>query len=140
MKKSKKRLAKERAIKLAKLISKTKAGYQCEKCPKNKSQGWQMHGAHILPVEWDATAAMPENILCLCATCHSMGRESQHEDPIPFARWFEAKWPGRYDELREIATSYVRNPFPKIDWELKCSELKEIADGLEGYESQSTPN
>ena len=99
--------AKENAIKLAKQISKTRQNYECEKCDKTLARGWQMHGAHIMPVTWAKTAAMPENILCLCASCHSMGSNSQHQDPIPFSRWFDAKWPGRYDELSKAQEDRV---------------------------------
>lgn len=122
--------AKENAIKLAKQISKTRQNYECEKCDKTLARGWQMHGAHIMPVTWAKTAAMPENILCLCASCQSMGSNSQHQDPIPFSRWFDAKWPGRYDELRQLAVEYSRNPKPKIDWIDVLDDLKQQAKEL----------
>lgn len=122
--------AKANAIKLAKIISKTRQNYECEKCDKTLAQGWQMHGAHIMPVTWAKTAAMPENILCLCAACHSMGSNSQHQDPIPFSRWFDDKWPGRYDELRKLAVDYSQNPKPKIDWVEVLDGLKQQAEEL----------
>lgn len=121
---------KGKAIELAKKIAKTRANYECEKCSRTKAQGWQMHGAHILPVTWAKTAANPDNILCLCGACHSLGGKSQHQNPIPFARWFEQKWPGRYDELERIAIDYSQNPFPKIDWSYELEQLKVIAKEL----------
>lgn len=117
--------SKQKSVEIAKTISKIKANYICEKCGKSKAEGWQMHGAHIMPVTWAKTAAMPENILCLCASCHSMGGNSQHQDPIPFSRWFDNKWPGRYDNLRNLAVSYSQNPKPKMDWDEVLVNLKQ---------------
>lgn len=113
---SKRGAAKQKAVILAKLIAKNRDNWTCIKCGRSKEEGWTMHGAHIMPVEWDGTAADPENIICLCATCHSMGRKSAHEDPIEFARWYDETFPGKYDKLREQAYEYSRTKFPKIDW------------------------
>lgn len=116
---------KTKAVDEAKRIAKERENYRCQKCPKTKEQGWQMHGSHIMPVEYGGTAADPDNILCLCASCHSMGRKSMHEDPIEFSRWYEEKFPGKYDILRKQALDYTKNPFPKINWEDLCQILKE---------------
>lgn len=79
-----------------------------------------------MPVTWAATAADPNNILCLCAGCHSMGPNSAHQNPHKFVRWFEDTFPGRYDELEHKATEYSRTKFPKIDWEETYLTLKEL--------------
>lgn len=121
---------KKLAVETAKKIAKTENDYTCEKCFRSKPQV-QIHGAHILPVTWAGTAADPENILSLCAACHSVGSNSQHQDPIPFSRWFENKFPGRYDQLRKRATDYSQNPLPKIDWEETYKKLKQELKELE---------
>ncbi len=118
---------KKKAIELAKKIAKDKAGWKCEKCGRTKRQGWQQHGAHIIPVEYGLTACVVENILCLCAKCHSMGRDSAHENPVPFSRWLEEKYPGRYDKLWEIARE-VR-PIYSSEWEERYKSLKTLAKG-----------
>lgn len=116
--------AKAKAIDIAKKIARARDGYQCQKCSRNKAEGWQMHGAHIIPVTWAATAADPENLLTLCARCHSMGPDSSHQNPVMFGRWFDEHYPGLYDRMMAKAVAYSQNPFPKIDWDLKLAELK----------------
>ena len=115
---------KKKAIELAKKIAKDRAGWKCEKCGRSKKQGWQMHGAHIIPVEYANTACLIENILCLCAKDHSIGRDSAHENPVPFTRWLEKKYPGRYDKLWEIARKV--KPIYSTEWEEKYKTLKEL--------------
>lgn len=119
------------AIDAAKTLVKTRQNYTCEKCGRSRdASGYQMHGSHIMPVTWAGTAALPYNILCLCSSCHKMARDSWHEDPVGSGRWFEEKWPGRYDELRQIAVAYSQNPKPKIDWKELRDSLKEELSGL----------
>jgi len=83
-----------------------------------------MHGAHIMPVTYNGTAADPYNILCLCAGCHSMGPKSAHQNPVEFSRWLDITFPGRYDECNQRAQEYTRNPKPKKDWVAIRAELK----------------
>lgn len=116
------------AIDEAKKYVKTLHNYTCEKCG---NKGRQQHGAHIMPVTWAGTAADTDNILDLCSTCHSVGRESAHEDGVQFARWLEEKFPGRYDRLREKAVKYATNPFPKIDWKEVRKEIKKKMEELD---------
>ena len=115
----------KKCIELAKKISKERANYICEKCGRSKKQGWQMHGAHIIPVNYSGTCADPYNILCLCAACHSIGGKSAHQNPVEFSRWLDNRFPDRYDKLWLIA-----NSINKIDWiglEIKLKiELNEI--------------
>lgn len=119
---------KEKSVELAKSIVKNRHEYTCEICGRSReNNGVQIHGAHIKPVTYSATAAEPYNILSLCAGCHSVGAKSQHQDPVPFSRWLDDTYPGRYDHLHEKAISYSQNPFPKIDWQEKLDELKQIA-------------
>lgn len=120
---------KEKAVELAKTLVKQRANYVCEKCGSSReATGKQMHGAHIMPVTWAATAADPYNLLCLCASCHSMGPNSSHQNPIPFGRWFDEKFPGRFDALQNKAVTYSQTRFPKIDWEEVYNNLKNLVD------------
>lgn len=116
--------SKSKAVDLAKKIAKVRDGFVCQKCGRSKAQGWQMHGAHIMPETWAATAADPDNILTLCARCHSMGGESAHQNPIQFGRWFDEHYPGLYDQMASKAVAYSQNPFPKIDWDLALADLR----------------
>lgn len=116
---------KKKAVKLAKDIVKKRNDYTCERCGRSKAQGWQLHGAHVIPVGYDMTAADPENLLCLCAKCHSLGRDSAHDNPVEFSRWYNEKYPDKFEELRKKAYEYSQNPFPKIQWEDVIEELKE---------------
>ena len=113
---------KKKSIELAKKIAKDKASWKCEKCGRTKKQGWKMDGAHIIPVEYGLTCANPENILCLCATCHRLGRNAAHENPVPFTRWLEETFPGRYDKLWEIARK--SRPIYDSEWKETFKNLK----------------
>ncbi len=113
--------AKTKCVDVAKKIAKIRDNYTCVKCGATRETR-QIHGAHIMPVTYNGTAADPENIIALCSTCHSMGRTSAHQDPIQFGRWFEEMYPGRYDALNEKAQKYTKNPV-KIDWDEKRREL-----------------
>lgn len=126
---SKKNL-KTKAVDVAKTIAKVRDNYTCQKCGATRETR-MIHGAHIMPVTYGATAADPDNILALCSTCHSMGKNSAHQDPIQYGLWFEEKYPGKYAKLREKAIAYDRNPFPKIDWEEVRIRLKKELDTME---------
>lgn len=123
-----------KSIMLAKAVAKERDGYVCQKCGRSREQGWAIHGAHIMPVSWSGTAADPENIIALCAKCHSMGRESAHEDPIGFSSWFNERYPGLYDRMHEKAIKYSANPFPKIDWVETIKDLKKQLDNIKKQE------
>jgi hypothetical protein len=115
---------KKKCIDLAKKIAKERDGYICQKCGRSLQDGWQQHGAHIMPVGWSGTCADPDNIICLCATCHSVGKKSSHEDPVGYSEWFNKQYPGLYKKMRDKAYKYSANPFPKIDWAELYEELK----------------
>lgn len=117
--------SKKKAIDLAKQVAKERDGYVCQKCGRSRDQGWTMHGSHIMPVDWSGTAADPENIICLCAACHSVGRKSAHEDPVGFGVWFNKQYPGLYEKMQKKAYAYTANPYPKIDWDETIEKLKD---------------
>ena len=110
------------------------AGWKCEKCGK-PVEGRSAHGAHIMPVTYAGTCADPENLLCLCPGCHSMGPNSAHQQPQQYVYWLDETFPGRYERVREKAIKYSQNPYPKIDWK---EVRKENKKKLEELSEQST--
>jgi 5-methylcytosine-specific restriction endonuclease McrA len=120
-----KKTPKSLAVDEAKLLVKIRARYICEKCGRTRDQ-IQIHGAHIMPVTYNGTAAEPENILSLCAGCHSMGSKSAHQQPQEYVYWLDQTFPGRYQKMREMAQEYTRNPKPKKDWVQIRAELKKL--------------
>ena len=117
----------KRCVLWAKLEAKQRDNWTCQYCGKKKGEV-QIHGSHILPEgTYVSMSADPENIIALCAEHHVAGiggflgrsREpSWHGDPIHFAKWFNEKWPGRYNKLllkaRELKV---------VNWEERWSEI-----------------
>src|SRR3990167_7895746 len=100
----------KKCVAWAKTKAKERDGWKCLHCGRTKEQGWQMHGSHILPEgTYISMSADPENILTLCAKCHTGGmwknakEPAWHTDPVYFGRWTEEKFPGLYDKLRKKA-------------------------------------
>lgn len=108
---------KKKCIELAKKITRLKG--VCEKCGRSDRQ---LHGAHVLSVRHELTAADLDNIICLCAWCHKFSPDSWHEEPLENADWFNSKWPGRYEQLLKKANG----PKEIIDWERIHAELKVV--------------
>lgn len=115
----------KKCVQWAKEKAKERDGFICLHCGRKKEDGWQMHGSHILPEGvYVSMSADPENIICLCATCHNGGpwannrNRSWHGDPLYFSDWFRNKWPGRYEKLLEKA-----QPLKVINWEEKWKEI-----------------
>ena len=107
---------KKLCVELAKKIVRSAA--RCEKCNKTNRQ---FHGAHILSTgAYPAMSAELDNILCLCASCHTMAPDSWHKEIIKNCEWLESKYPGRIAALKVKAQTKI-----KVDWELKLEELKQ---------------
>jgi hypothetical protein len=111
----------------AKIEAKEKVDYTCEHCGRSKAQGWQVHGSHIYSEGcYKSMSAEVDNILCLCATCHTGGffggstKPSWHEDPIYFTNWFNEKYPERAERLKLMARETK-----VINWELRWKEINE---------------
>lgn len=85
---------KKKAIQLAKQITRSK-GF-CERCGIT---GKQLQAAHILPEPFVVTCADLDNLLCLCAHCHRLGKLSWHQSPVHGVRWLEATYPGKIERL-----------------------------------------
>ena len=114
------RTLRTKAIELAKEVAKKRDDYKCQKNPNNQGQ---MHGSHIIPVSAGGIiSADPENIICLCASCHKMAGDSWHEAPLE-QYWFNQKYPGLYEKLKlrhEIA------PVKKWQWQEVIDKLKSM--------------
>lgn len=104
---------KQRCISLAKAEVRKRGA--CERCGMNRMQV-QLQGAHVIPEGYEGTCADTENILCLCARCHRLGKDSWHQNPMLNARWFDQKFPGRYEELLQKSTR-------DIEWHILYDEL-----------------
>jgi hypothetical protein len=124
----------KRCVKMAKDISKERAGYKCQYdgCARSKDNGFQMHGSHIYGENSNKSmSADPENILCLCAVHHTGGfwknakEISWHESPIEMAEWFMNKFPERYKQLRE--RSRISIVCDEFYWKKKLEELKKLS-------------
>lgn len=134
-KKNESEVMRKRCVELAKKIARVSVGEICEHCGKRKIDGWQMHGSHIHPEGvYKSMSADVDNILCLCASCHTGGfwkgskKPSWHEDPIYFSDWFKKKYPERYRELEKRKRQSIQCDL--YYWTTKLTELKKIWNNL----------
>jgi hypothetical protein len=101
----------KKAIELAKKIVREKVN-QCQWCGKLPDRPGFLQGAHIMSVRFNATAADPENIMCLCYYCHLY---RWHKNPFESVDWFKSKWPGRYEKLNAKAQKITK--YKESDWQ-----------------------
>jgi len=119
--KAKRTGAKKRRDQCDKLFSQLirKRDKRCLKCGTDKN----LQCAHVLSRDYMATRCDPLNAITLCGRCHIWAKDAWHKDPIGIARWFEAKWPGRYDAIKEkLRTGQLKQ---KVDWDAVYEGLKE---------------
>jgi len=102
------------------MIAKRRDNFTCVRC--GKKPPFQMHGSHIHSVRFDVTCADPENILCLCANCHKLDKDSWHESPAIAIKWLDETYPG----LRQRLLDKINTQLPPQDWLLELKRLKEI--------------
>ena len=128
MKKRSQEWFRKKCVVLAKIEAKKLVNYRCEHCGRTRDKGWQMHGSHIKPEgTYKSMSADVDNILCLCARCHTGGmwknskEPSWHTDPLYMAEWFNKKYPGRYLMLTKRAQN-----IQVVNWEKKYAEMKSI--------------
>lgn len=58
----------------------------CERC---KTTVKQLHHHHLITRNNRAYRHCPENVICLCASCHRLGPHSAHNDRTGFLAWLE---------------------------------------------------
>jgi len=84
--------------KLAKDVVRERDGKTCQHCEK-WCDGVNRHVSHVIPVSagnklrWD-----PLNMKVMCYHCHI---NWWHKNPMEAARWFEDKFPDRWEYLQE---------------------------------------
>ena len=110
------------AVRVAKLLAKHRDNYHCVNpdCTKTASQGYQMHGSHILNEGTHHRMSVePTNIMCQCAQHHM----DWHGNP-KLQDWFEEKFPGLKEKLIKMDREFDRE-FIKPDYEKILKDLKE---------------
>jgi len=114
----------QHAVTLAKKLARHRDNDTCRKCGRKGSDGWQIHGSHILSEGAHKTlSADPANIDAMCATCHAPGYNgSWHDDPAMSIEWFDNKFPGRRAEL----IKKDRELLGKQNWKLVYLKLKDL--------------
>lgn len=118
-----KKTIREKAIDEAKRVAKERDNYICQKCGIDREQA-QIQGSHIIPVNAKGIIACnPDNIIALCASCHKWAGDSWHEAPLE-QKWFDEKFPGRYEELKKIHEPNI--PIKKYQWQEEYDRLREI--------------
>lgn len=111
----------KKAVEVAKLISKHLGEYTCVTCGRSSQQGYQIHGSHILPEsKYQRMSCVPDNIMCQCARCHM----DWHENPAQSFRWFEDKFPDRFNNLTIMAEDFDAE-ITKPDYQKITKQLKE---------------
>lgn len=94
-------------------------GY-CEVCGKSDGllNAHHAYGRKNLSTRWDL-----RNGVCLCATHHTMGNQSAHNNPIWFIKWMEENRREDYDylveKMKETPKPYSLKDYLKIEEELK---------------------
>jgi hypothetical protein len=97
-KKSKKKAARDKAEKLAKLYVKLRDDYTCQMCGK-RVEGVNCHASHVIPVSRSGRLRCdPLNMKVLCYYHHL---NWWHKEPTSAGKWFTDKFPERMDYLRE---------------------------------------
>jgi len=109
------------AVEWAKKIAKHLAGYVCCKCGNSAEMEKQQHGSHILPEgKFHRMSVIVENIMDQCARCHF----DWHENPLAQKKWFEEKFPGKYEQLKamdaEFKKDHIKPNYKQIHDDLKA--------------------
>jgi len=98
-KKKGKRYWKQKGCELAKKIVR-ESGTTCLMCGKTA----QMHPHHILSTgAYVNMINVIENLIRICPTCHTFGKESFHGNGMEIKAAFDKKFPGRRTKLKRMA-------------------------------------
>ena len=84
---------------------------------------------HIIHRTYGNTCALVENLIPLCAICHS----DVHHDEARFKAWLEQRVPGLYDKLWDIARPVCTLDFMTVYKEL----LERYYDMLKGMNDKN---
>ena len=90
---------------------KVNAGHRCEVCGRGTPEV-QLHSHHSCGRKHTSLRWCLANGFCLCATHHTMGRESAHEDP----QWFDQVSRDLRGEIWYNEIKQVKNQINKFDY------------------------
>lgn len=68
----------------------------CERCKKTTS----LQCSHVIPRTYITTRWDIDNAITLCYACHI---HWWHKNPHEAVKWFDERWPGRYEQLKARA-------------------------------------
>lgn len=109
-------------VELAKKIALLRDHHQCLRCGRTKSQGWQIHGSHILGEgAHPKMSYLPDNIKALCARCHMWW----HSSPTESGHWFRTKHKEWFDSIIVQCKTRERS-IGKPDYNVIYTNLKQL--------------
>jgi hypothetical protein len=91
----------------------------CLRCGKRET----LQCSHVMPRTYLSVRWLPENAITLCYSCHI---HWWHKYPHEAVAWFDEKFPGRYQKIRELANQHI-----KVDREETLKELKISYENLQ---------
>ena len=110
----------KKCVAQAKVEAKKRDDYTCQKCGK-KVEGMNAHGSHILNEgSYPLMSAEVKNLITMCYYCHI---NWWHKNPFEAVAWFDNKWPGRYQELREMAEEKKTHV---VNWPKRWEEIRQL--------------
>ena len=87
----------------------------CEVCGNPGNNPHHIIGRRNFATRWDL-----DNGICLCSGCHTMRRQSAHQDPMWFSEWIMAKrgedW---YKALRKKSVEVYKGNYEEINDRLR---------------------
>ena len=105
----------QEACTVAKELAVLRDSGQCQRCPKNKIQGWKIEGSHVFPEgKFHSMSVDLDNIKALCSQCHIWW----HEHPTAAKEWYDEKFPGKYLELKERSLVPQKRDYKQVYEEL----------------------
>lgn len=85
-------------------------------CVADGEHAGNLQCAHIISRSYRSIRVNPDNAVCLCARHHLYFTHR----PLEWHDWVEARFPGRWDELKREALKYS-----KVDWRFQAAYWKE---------------
>jgi hypothetical protein len=96
----------------------------CQVC--GKADG-KLDAHHILIKSYMATRADPANGVLLCASHHTLGKDSVHNDPVFAVNFYSARLGiDGYEALQRKARDGVNGRYPASFWKERVDELERL--------------
>ena len=110
---------------------KVNSDFKCEVCGKGSDQV-QLHAHHYIGRTHTSLRWCLLNGFCLCASHHTMGRESAHEDP----QWFDKVARDLRGEIWYNEIMQIKNKINKFDYETNLDLMdKPLNEYIKQYET-----